>query len=163
VDIKYRKIGFSQNKQQQNMPYSKVMIHLIWSTKNREPYITRDLKPLLLAHIKENSIKKNIFIDTINCTSDHIHLLISLGIEQSFSKVVMLLKGESSFWVNQQKLSTNKFEWQDEYIAVSISRSHIDMIRDYIKNQEEHHNKHSFNQEYETFMKEYGINVNSLG
>ncbi len=82
------------------MPYTKIWIHLIWSTKNREKIITGELKPLLLEHIKENSKSKDIFIDCINCMSDHIHLLISLGREQTISKVVMLLKGESSNWVN---------------------------------------------------------------
>lgn len=60
------------------MPYAKVMIHYIWSTKNRVHSITNELKPLLLQHIKENSIKKEIFIDTLNCVSDHIHLIVSL-------------------------------------------------------------------------------------
>ncbi len=85
------------------MPYTKVMIHFIWSTKNRVPIISKNLKPLLLSHIKENSVAKNIFIDALNCVEDHIHLLISLGTEQTISKLAMLIKGESSFWVNKQK------------------------------------------------------------
>ena len=76
------------------MPYIKVLIHYIWSTKNREHLITKELKPQLLSHIKENSIKKGIFIDTLNCISDHIHLLISLGSEQTIAKTAMLVKGE---------------------------------------------------------------------
>ncbi len=59
------------------MPYTKVLIHFIWATKNREHLISKELKPLLIQHIKDNSIKKDIFIDTINCVCDHIHLLIS--------------------------------------------------------------------------------------
>ena len=97
------------------MPYTKVLIHFIWSTKNRQHLITNDLKPLLLNHIKENSIKKGIFIDTLNCVSDHIHLLVSLGSEQTIAKSAMLIKGESSFWVNRQNILRQKFEWQDEY------------------------------------------------
>src|SRR5258708_1070314 len=103
------------------MPYTKVMIHFIWSTKNRQPLISKELKPLLLQHIKENSLKKDIFIDSLNCVQDHIHLLISLGTEQTISKVAMLIKGESAFWVNKQKLLDQKFEWQEEYIALSVS------------------------------------------
>lgn len=95
------------------MPYTKVFIHYIWSTKNREHLISKELKPLLLQHIKENSIKKEIFIDTLNCVSDHIHLLISLGTEQTISKTAMLIKGESSFWVNKQQIIKHKFEWQE--------------------------------------------------
>jgi len=68
------------------MPYTKVLIHFIWSTKNRGHLITKELKPLLLEHIKANSIKKEIFIDSLNCVSDHIHLLVSLGTEQQLQK-----------------------------------------------------------------------------
>ena len=90
------------------MPFIKVLIHYIWSTKNREHLITKELKPLLLSDIRENSIKKGIFIDTLNCVSDHIHLLISPGSEQAIAKIAMLIKGESSFWVNEEKfLKTN--------------------------------------------------------
>jgi REP element-mobilizing transposase RayT len=134
------------------VPYIKIFIHLIWSTKNRGHLINKELKPLLLQHIKENSIKKEIFIDTLNCVSDHIHLLISLGSEQSIAKVVMLIKGESSFWVNKQNLTKPKFEWQDEYIALAVSYSAIDKVRGYILNQEEHHKKKSFSEEYDEFL-----------
>ena len=123
------------------MPHTKVFIHYIWSTKNRENIISRELKPLLLQHIKENSINKEIYIDCMNCTTDHIHLLVSLGAEQTVAKTAMLIKGESSFWVNRQKLIHGKFEWQDEYIALSVSYSAVEKVRAYISNQEEHHRK----------------------
>ena len=134
------------------MPYTKVLIHYIWSTKNREHLINKQLKPLLLEHIKENSIKKEIFIDTLNCVSDHIHLLVSLGTEQTIAKTAMLIKGESSFWVNKKQRPKTKFEWQDEYIALSVSYSATDKVRAYILNQEEHHKKKIFGEEYEKFL-----------
>lgn len=145
------------------MPYTKVMIHFIWTTKNRMPIISKDLKPLLLSHIKENSILKQIFIDTLNCVEDHIHLLISLGTEQKISKIAMLIKGESSFWINKQKIIKQKIEWQDEYIALSVSESAIDKVRQYIMNQEEHHKKKTFMQEYEEFLKLHGFMRNDFG
>ncbi len=122
------------------------------SYKNREHSINKELKPLLLQHIKKNSIKKGIFIDTLNCVSDHIHLLVSLGTEETFAKTAMLIKGESSFWVNKEKLIKSKFEWQDEYIALSVSYSAIDKVRAYISNQETHHKKKTFAGEYEEFL-----------
>lgn len=133
------------------------MIHFIWSTKNRERIISKELKPLLLSHIKENSVTKGIFIDCLNCVEDHIHLLISLGTEQMISKVAMLIKGESSFWVNKQKLIKKKFEWQDEYIALSVSESGISKVQQYIANQEEHHRKKTFAQEYDEFLAVHGF------
>ena len=145
------------------MPYTKVMIHYIWATKNRLPLISAELKPLLLSHIKQNSVIKEIFIDCMNCVEDHIHLLISLGTEQTISKVAMLIKGESSFWVNKEKLIKQKFEWQDEYIALSVSESAIDKVRQYIANQEEHHKKKTFSQEYKEFLNAHGFKEDNFG
>ena len=139
------------------MPFIRIWIHLIWSTKNRKPIITRKLKPELLKHIMENGSDKEIYIDKINCEADHCHSLISLGASQSISKVAFLIKGESSHWVNVNKLIQGDFEWQDEYIAVSVSESQIDKIRNYIENQEEHHRKKSFKEEYDQFIKKYGF------
>ncbi|MBI4726188.1 IS200/IS605 family transposase [candidate division TA06 bacterium] len=139
------------------MPYIKVMIHLIWSTKNRQPIITPELKTHLLHHIKENGRQKGVFVDALNCVRDHIHILVSLGTEQTISKTVMLLKGESSFWVNKQSLLKHKFEWQDEYIALSVSQSGVEKVRAYIANQEEHHRKTTFAEEYEKFLGAHGF------
>ncbi len=133
------------------------MIHFIWATKNRTPIISSVLKPLLLEHIKENAKVKGVFIDSINCVEDHIHLLISLGTEQTISKVAMLIKGESSFWVNKQSLINQKFEWQDEYIALSVSESGINNVRAYIAKQQEHHQKKTFIQEYDEFLNIHGF------
>jgi len=141
------------------MPYIRVWIHLIWSTKKRAKIIDKKLKPLLLDHIGQNAKAKNIYIDFLNCVEDHIHLTVSLGSDQTISKVVQLIKGESSFWVNKEKLLSGKFEWQDEYIAVSVSESMIKKVREYIKNQEEHHRVKSFEEEYDEFMKKYGFDI----
>ena len=139
------------------MPFVRIWIHLIWATKNRDKIINSELKPRILQHINENSINKNIFIDTLNCTDDHIHLLVSLGADQTIAKVTQLIKGESSHWVNSNKIVNYKFEWQDDYIAVSVSESVVEKVRNYIRNQEEHHRHKSFEEEYELFMKKYGF------
>jgi putative transposase len=139
------------------MPFIKVYIHIIWTTKNRDNLITPVLKPKLLDHIKINSVQKGIFIDSLNCVSNHIHVLVSLGIEQTISKTVMLLKGESSFWINKEKLCKTKFEWQDEYSAFSINGYDLKKVRNYIEKQEEHHIKKTFEMEYEEFVKENNL------
>jgi putative transposase len=139
------------------MPFVKVYLHLVWSTKNRQPYLdSKELRLVVWNHIKDNGQKKGIFIDFINGYHDHCHCLISLGIDQTIQKVVQLIKGESSFWINKNKLTKDKFEWQDEYFAVSISESMIDKVRDYIKNQEEHHSTKTFQEEYDELSK-YGF------
>jgi REP element-mobilizing transposase RayT len=111
----------------------------------------------LLEHIKDNARSKDINIDSINCVQDHLHILVSLGREQTISKIVMLIKGESSHWVNKNKLVQGKFEWQDEYIAVSVSNSAIDKVREYIANQRTHHQVSSFVEEYNLFKQKYGF------
>ncbi|MDQ3111178.1 MAG: transposase [Bacteroidota bacterium] len=108
------------------MPHTKVMLHYVWSTKNWKPLISKELRPKLLAHIADNAKTKGIYIHSLNCVEDHIHLLISLGKEQTISNIAFLIKGESSFWVNKQNLIVEKFEWQTEYFAVSVSESGIE-------------------------------------
>jgi len=110
------------------MPYLNVYLHIIWSTKNRSEIITKELKPLLIEHIKSKAKIKGIFIDTVNCVMDHIHFLVSLGSDQAISKIVQLIKGESSHLVNENKLIKGKFEWQDDYIAISVSKSILDKV-----------------------------------
>ena len=139
------------------MPYIRIWIHIIWTTKNRERIITKQIKSKLLNHIRENAKTKNIFIDFINCEPEHVHATISLSSDQTISKVMQLIKGESSNWVNKNKLVQGHFEWQDEYIAVSVSESMINKIRDYIKNQEKHHRRKSFAEEYNEFIEKYGF------
>lgn len=139
------------------MPYVRIWVHLIFSTKNRDKIITSELKPKLLTHIRENAKKKEIYIDFINCVEDHCHILFSLGASQSISETARLIKGESSNWINKNKLSKFKFRWQDEYIGVSVSESQVNKVRDYIKNQEEHHRVKSFLEEYHLFLEKYSF------
>ena len=94
-------------------------------------------------------------MDDVGGHKDHIHCLLSLGREQTISKVVQLIKGESSFWINNNNLIQQKFSWQDDFWAVSVSESHINSVRKYIKSQEEHHRIKTFEEEVDDFMKKY--------
>ena len=140
------------------MPFVKVYIHFVWSTKNRYPYLnTKEIRTKVWNHIRENAREKGIFIDFVNGYDDHCHCLISLGVDQTIQKVMQLIKGESSYWINKQGLTKEKFEWQDEYFAVSVSESLLDIVRNYIKNQETHHQKKTFQDEYDEFIIKYGF------
>lgn len=145
------------------MPYLKIYIHFVWCTKNRYPYLnTFESRQLVWKHIKENANKKEIYIDFVNGYEDHCHCLIFLKVNQSVDKVMQLIKGESSFWINKNShlfpnLKGRKFEWQDEYFALSVSQSILNRVRNYIKNQEEHHNVKSFKEEYLEFLNEQHI------
>lgn len=142
------------------MPFVKVYIHFVWSTKNRYPFLdTPELRKKIWQHILDNARTKGIFIDFVNGHQDHCHCLVSLGIDQSLQKVMQLIKGESSFWINKNKLTKEKFEWQDEYFAVSVSESILEKVRDYIKNQEEHHRIKTFQEEYDDFVSKYNFKI----
>ncbi|SHJ35490.1 REP element-mobilizing transposase RayT [Arenibacter nanhaiticus] len=131
------------------MPFIKTYIHFVFSTKNRESFLhSHDLRKQVWNHIRKNAIEKNICIDFINGYPDHCHILISLGTDQTIRKVMQLIKGESSFWINKNNLCKTKFEWQEEYYAASVSHSMPNRVRNYIKNQEEHHRTKSFQKEY---------------
>lgn len=143
------------------MPFVKVYIHIVWSTKNRIPFLnSKDLRINVWKHIKQNANEKGIFIDVVNGYSDHCHCLISLSTNQTIEKVLQLIKGESSFWINKNNLTEEKFAWQDEYFAVSVSESMIEKVRNYIINQEKHHLTRSFSEEYEEFISKYKFNSN---
>ena len=147
------------------MPFIRVYIHFVWSTKNRYPFLkTKEMRLKVWNHIRENAKEKGIFIDFINGYNDHCHCLVSLGVDQTIQKVMQLIKGESSFWINKQGLLADlpsaeieKFEWQDEYFAASVSESMLVIVRNYIKNQEEHHSKKTFQEEYDEFIRKYGF------
>ncbi|MEZ5009322.1 MAG: IS200/IS605 family transposase [Chitinophagales bacterium] len=140
------------------MPFIKVYIHFVWSTKNRLPYLkTKEIRQKLWEHIRDNAKQKGIFIDFINGYTDHCHCLVSLGADQTIQKIMQLIKGESSYWMNKQGFIEEKFEWQDEYFAVSVSESVIDKVRYYIKNQELHHRNKSFQDEYEEILIKHGF------
>ncbi len=140
------------------MSFIKIYIHLVFSTKNRIPFLnTTALRVKVWKHIKENAAEKGIYVDMVNGFSDHCHCLISLGSNQNIEKIVQLIKGESSFWINKNQLIQEKFTWQDEYFAISVSESMLELVRNYIRNQEVHHAKHTFAEEYLKFKEKYNF------
>lgn len=139
------------------MSWIRIWVHLVFSTKKRAPYFnSKEKREKIIDHIQSNAKKKDIWLEEINGYNEHFHCLISLGKDQSISKVSQLIKGESSKWINDKKLTNTKFSWQDDYWAVSVSESHLKDVKDYIQNQEEHHRTKSFTEEVDDFMKKYG-------
>lgn len=139
------------------MPFISIWVHLVWATKKRAPLLTKDIRQEVFKHIKENGLKKGIHIDFVNGYVDHVHCLVSLKAEQNIAQILQLLKGESAFWINKNNLSQEQFEWQGDYFAVSVSESGLHAVREYIKNQENHHTKKTFGEEYDEFIRKYGF------
>jgi putative transposase len=140
------------------MPYVKNWLHCVWCTKIRTPYLAGDLKFDLINHIRSNAKMKGIYIDFLNGSSEHLHCLLSLNHDHALSKVMQLIKGESSFWINKNSLTKVKFRWAEEYFAVSVSESHLERVREYIKNQEEHHKIKTWQEEFDELIEKYGFN-----
>ena len=134
------------------MPHLEIWIHLIWTTKGRYPYLKNPYRQKVIHHIRENATNKGIDINFINGAEDHIHILLRLRAEQSIARIVKLLKGESSYWVNQKRWFKIKFEWQRDYYAISYHTKAVGKIRKYIKNQELHHKSKPYTSEIKKFI-----------
>lgn len=139
------------------MSFVRILVHTVWTTKNRFPFLNDTIREELIQHFRQYAITKGIFIDHINGEREHIHALISLSKNQRIAEIMQYLKGESSFWINKQKKTTLKFEWQDDYYAVSIGIGQLEPLRAYIRNQVSHHRKTSFEDEIDLMIREYGL------
>ncbi len=139
------------------MPWINVRIHFVWSTKCRIPFLNDKIRQSVFHHIKENARSKGIVVDMINGYHDHVHCLISLGSNQTIEKIMQLLKGESSHWINKHRLCEGHFGWQEEYFAASVSESNLSAVRAYIANQENHHRNSTFETEFKSFLKRAGF------
>ena len=141
------------------MSHVRIWVHLVFATKNRAPLLKKEFRFDVYNHISKNCLDKGIFLQAINGYTDHLHCLISLGKDQNIAKITQLIKGESSFWINQNNLVPEKFGWQDDYFAVSVSQSQVEKVTAYIKNQEHHHQQKSFDDEVNAFITKYGWEI----
>jgi putative transposase len=142
--------------------YVKVYIHVVWSTKNRKPFLGYQVRPHLQQHILEYAQIKGISIISIGVQKEHVHVLVSIRSDQNIDDVVKLLKGESSHWINSENLIKPKFSWQRGYGAFSLSPSHVEAVRGYINNQDEHHRKKSYIEEITELLIKYGYNKDKM-
>ncbi|WP_020602479.1 IS200/IS605 family transposase [Spirosoma spitsbergense] len=131
--------------------YIALYVHLIWTTKYREPVLHRDMRYSLLDHIRVKAMENDINICIVNGIDDHLHCLIALKATQAVSTVVKAIKGESSRWINEEKLLDDLFTWQDGYGAISVSPQDVPRVTHYIFNQEQHHAARTLDEELQKF------------
>ncbi|MDB4347193.1 transposase [Bacteroidia bacterium] len=141
------------------MSFVKVWIHAVWTTKRRAPLLIKEKRQIIFNHILDNGIAKGIYVDCVNGHKDHVHCLFKLRNDETIMKTMQMLKGESSYWANKNKVLPHKLYWQKEFYAVSVSESIVPNVQDYIQNQEEHHKDYSWEEEYNNFIKNYGFQV----
>ena len=123
------------------MPFTKnsIWVHIIFSTKDRIPYLSWEIRTEICEWIKHEAVKKEIHIDIVNGVKDHLHLLVKLKTKQSVSEIVKWTKGASSHYLNKNHRWNPKFAWQQGYAVYSISENDIKKVRSYIYNQETRH------------------------
>ncbi len=137
--------------------YISLYMHVVFSTKSRQPLISFDVQNRLWAYMggiaRENQMKAL----SVGGTSDHVHILLSLPATLPVAKAVQLIKGGASKWVHETFRHLQQFAWQEGYGAFSVNVSLLEETMRYINNQPEHHKRKTFQEEYIEFLKRHGI------
>lgn len=134
--------------------YSQNVIHIVFSTKDRRSTISPELRPRLWAYATGVCQNVGIAVHAIGGTADHIHLLIQVPPATAVAKAVLTIKSNSSRWAREQGY---KFAWQDGYGAFSVSNSVMPAVARYVENQEAHHKKMNFHQEFVALLKKHKV------
>lgn len=137
--------------------YTQLYVHVVFAVKGRANLITKSWKEKLYQYITGIITNKNQKLMVINGMSDHLHILIGLKPDCNLSDLIRDVKANSSKWVNENKWVMGKFEWQTGFGAFSVGQSQIQTVVKYILNQEEHHRKKTFREEYMEFLNVYQI------
>jgi len=140
--------------------YTQIHIQCVFAVKYRDATISNLWKERLHQYITTIVHNNGHKVLAINSMPDHLHLFFGMRPTQSLSDLMRLVKGDSSEWINKEKLVHGNFRWQEGYGAFSYSKSHIDAVVKYILNQEEHHHKKTFTEEYLEMLKKFDIDYN---
>lgn len=136
--------------------YSRVLLHVIFSTRKRDPLITTDVRGRLHAYMAGIIRRIDGEALAIGGTADHVHALLLLPVTRSISEMVRLIKANSSKWLREEHRK-QKFAWQRGYAVFSVSASLESRVREYVNGQEKHHRKVGFREEYIKFLQKHGV------
>jgi REP element-mobilizing transposase RayT len=137
--------------------YSRCWIHLIWGTLNREKLLNTAAAACVSRYLAEYADEQGMYMKINFVNVDHVHALVDLPTAFSVEKLMQLLKGSSSHWVNSNNIITGKFAWRRGYGAFSVSESNVDQVAAYIARQEEHHRVRTFGDELKEFIERHGV------
>ena len=132
-------------------------IHYVFSTKNREKFLNQEIRKRVYPYIGGISRENNMKLITIGGVEDHVHLLLSIHSTITIAKAIQLIKGGSSKWMHDTFPELKHFAWQEGYGAFTISVSHVEDTIKYLQNQEKHHRKKTFKEEYIEILKKHNI------
>jgi REP element-mobilizing transposase RayT len=134
-----------------------VLIHFIWSTAGREPWIAPEWRERLYGYLGGVLREKNARLIGAGGMPDHIHLYVSIPSTVTLAEAVGAMKANSSRWIHETFPAQRAFAWQKGYGAFSVSKSGEEQLLEYIRRQEDHHRRRSFKEEYVSFLKRYGV------
>ena len=137
--------------------FTQIYIHFVFAVQNRASLIQPEWKDELYKYITGIVQKNGHKLIAINGTANHVHIFIGYKPHQLIPDLMQDVKGSSSKWINEKKFVKGKFKWQEGYGAFSNSHSQIDQVVRYINNQEKHHKKQSFQEEYIFLLKKFNI------
>jgi putative transposase len=137
--------------------YTQIHLHLIFAVQNRRSLIQNPWKDRLYEYITGIVQQHTHKMIIINGMPDHLHVVTGMRPIQSLSDLMQDIKGSSSKWINDNKLAKGKFTWQEGFGAFSYSKSQLPKLINYVKNQEEHHKKKTFIEEYKEFLNAFEI------
>jgi REP element-mobilizing transposase RayT len=136
---------------------SSILIHLVFSTKHREPFITTEIEPELHPYLATVFRECGSPAITIGGDKDHIHALFTLSRTWAVADVVEEVKKRSSKWIKTKGSRFSQFQWQAGYGAFSIGQSNVAALKKYIAMQKEHHRRRTFQQEYLDLLRKYNV------
>lgn len=137
--------------------FHQIYIHYIFAVKRRENLLQKPWRELVFKYISGIITAKGQKSIIVNGHLDHVHVFIGLNPSQNVSELIRDIKNNSSKFINERKFVNGKFNWQEGYGAFSYSHSQIENVYKYIANQEEHHRKKSFQEEYIEFLEKFDI------
>jgi REP element-mobilizing transposase RayT len=137
--------------------YTSLHYHIIFSTKNREPWLVPDIEQRVWAFIGGIARAHKMTALQVGGVDDHIHGLITAPPTIAPCQIAQFLKGDSSKWIHEEFADLRRFSWQDGYGAFGVSKSNIPEVIKYIQNQREHHRKKTFQEEYLEFLRQNNV------
>lgn len=137
--------------------FSSLSYHLVFSTKLRRPLLTPEIRPRVYAYVGGLIRAEGGSLTQIGGVEDHVHLLLKLKPTHTVADFVRVLKANSSRWINEERLTEERFAWQEGYSIFSVSQSQFETVRQYLQRQEEHHAARSFSDELQQLCERHGV------
>ena len=135
----------------------KIYAHAVWGTYYRERTLINGLQKKLYEHLLEKAAEYQTSILELNIQPEHLHLLLQLPADKTIAQIIKNFKGESTHWINENNFVPGKFLWQRGYGAFSVSQSQLEKVKSYIRNQDTHHKRLTFKEEYDRWAWKYGV------